>query len=243
VKLHLLLDHNGHLPAFAVITEGKKHEIKVAHEIDFTPVTTLVIDRGYTDYQWFVKLTPEKVQFCLYFGWSAAGFQLIWTALIGNIPGLNCEGHLKEQGSKSRSVAPGKKICHPYFVFCGVEEVGKRLWHNAVPYSFARLAIFGPRYGCRSVACSGPRGGNRPGPILSQILVRTLPRFSNDPNWVSETTRSGRGPVRIAQANRPKWYCRTRIRRCRTALAPFMKLPPPPIRPLPQVHAATPVVR
>lgn len=63
VKLHLLLDHNGHLPAFAVITEGKKHEIKVAREIDFTPGTTLVIDRGYTDYQWFVKLTQGKVHF------------------------------------------------------------------------------------------------------------------------------------------------------------------------------------
>ena len=63
VKLHLLLDHNGHLPAFAVVTEGKKHEIKVAREIDFVPGTTLVIDRGYTDYQWFVKLTQEKVHF------------------------------------------------------------------------------------------------------------------------------------------------------------------------------------
>jgi hypothetical protein len=63
VKLHLLLDHNGHLPAFAVVTEGKKHEIQVAREIAFTPGTTLVIDRGYTDYEWFVKLTQRKVHF------------------------------------------------------------------------------------------------------------------------------------------------------------------------------------
>jgi hypothetical protein len=63
VKLHLLLDHQGHLPAFAVVTEGKKHEIQVAREIDFTPGTTLVIDRGYTDYQWFAKLTQRKVHF------------------------------------------------------------------------------------------------------------------------------------------------------------------------------------
>jgi hypothetical protein len=63
VKLHLLLDHNGHLPAFGVITEGKKHEIQVAREMEFTPGTTVVIDRGYTDYQWFVDLTKRKVQF------------------------------------------------------------------------------------------------------------------------------------------------------------------------------------
>ena len=61
MKLHLLLDHNGHLPAFGVVSEGKKHEIQVAREMDFTPGTTLVIDRGYTDYQWFVKLTQRKV--------------------------------------------------------------------------------------------------------------------------------------------------------------------------------------
>ena len=29
VKLHLLLDHDGHLPCYAVITEGKQHEINV----------------------------------------------------------------------------------------------------------------------------------------------------------------------------------------------------------------------
>jgi len=63
VKLHLLLDHQGHLPAFAVVTEGKKHEIQVAREIDFTPGTTLVIDRGYTDYEWFAKLTQRAVHF------------------------------------------------------------------------------------------------------------------------------------------------------------------------------------
>src|SRR5580700_3870167 len=63
VKLHLLLDHNGRLPAFGVVTEGKKHEIQVAREMDFTPGTTLVIDRGYTDYQWFVNLTQRKVHF------------------------------------------------------------------------------------------------------------------------------------------------------------------------------------
>ena len=30
IKLHLLLDHDGYLPSFAVVTEGKTSEIKVA---------------------------------------------------------------------------------------------------------------------------------------------------------------------------------------------------------------------
>jgi hypothetical protein len=30
IKLHLLLDHDGYLPSFAVVTEGKTSQIKVA---------------------------------------------------------------------------------------------------------------------------------------------------------------------------------------------------------------------
>jgi hypothetical protein len=33
VKLHLLLDHDGYLPSFAVITEGKKHEVRVVRRL------------------------------------------------------------------------------------------------------------------------------------------------------------------------------------------------------------------
>lgn len=63
VKLHLLLDHAGHLPCFAVVTEGKQHEMQVARQLHFAPGTILAIDRGYTDYQWFAKLTEDGVYF------------------------------------------------------------------------------------------------------------------------------------------------------------------------------------
>jgi len=63
VKLHLLLDHDGYLPSFAVITEGKKHEVRVARQMQFAPGAILVFDRGYTDYQWFANLTKQAVHF------------------------------------------------------------------------------------------------------------------------------------------------------------------------------------
>ena len=63
VKLHLLLDHDGYLPSFAVITEGKKHEVRVARQMRFSPGTILVFDRGYTDYLWFVSLMQQGVYF------------------------------------------------------------------------------------------------------------------------------------------------------------------------------------
>jgi hypothetical protein len=61
VKLHLLLDHDGYLPCFAVITEGRRHEVKVAQTLTFPPGAILVIDRGYTDYRWFAALTREGI--------------------------------------------------------------------------------------------------------------------------------------------------------------------------------------
>ena len=63
VKLHLLLDHDGYLPSFAVITEGKKHEVRVARQMQFARGTILAFDRGYTDYEWFMSLTEQGVYF------------------------------------------------------------------------------------------------------------------------------------------------------------------------------------
>ena len=63
VKLHLLLDHDGYLPSYAVITEGKKHEVRVARQMRFAPGTILVFDRGYTDYEWFASLLQQGVYF------------------------------------------------------------------------------------------------------------------------------------------------------------------------------------
>ena len=63
VKLHLLLDHDGYLPKFAVITTGKKHDITVARTLQFEAGTILVIDKGYADYAWWKRITEQGVFF------------------------------------------------------------------------------------------------------------------------------------------------------------------------------------
>lgn len=63
VKLHLLLDHDGYLPTFAVVTEGKTHELKVARRLAFEPGAVVVFDRAYTDYDWFAELGRRGVFF------------------------------------------------------------------------------------------------------------------------------------------------------------------------------------
>jgi hypothetical protein len=63
VKLHLVLDHDGYLPRFGIITEGKVHDVKAAHQIHFAPGTVMVDDRGYNDYRLFAKWTDASVFF------------------------------------------------------------------------------------------------------------------------------------------------------------------------------------
>lgn len=63
VKLHLILDHDGYLPSFAVITNGKCHDVNVAYLVKFDPGTIVVDDRGYNDYHLFAKWTDEGVFF------------------------------------------------------------------------------------------------------------------------------------------------------------------------------------
>jgi hypothetical protein len=63
VKLHLLLDHQGYLPQFMVITPGKRQEIEVARRLRFQPGTILIMDRAYVDYAWFERLTRQGVFF------------------------------------------------------------------------------------------------------------------------------------------------------------------------------------
>lgn len=63
VKLHLVLDHDGYLPCFGVITDGKVQDVKVAHQLAFAPGTVVVDDRGYNDYRLFAEWTKTGVFF------------------------------------------------------------------------------------------------------------------------------------------------------------------------------------
>jgi hypothetical protein len=63
IKLHLLLDHDGYLPSFAEVTEGKYSELNVARDLRLKAGTILAVDRGYNDYVWFGQLTKDGVFF------------------------------------------------------------------------------------------------------------------------------------------------------------------------------------
>jgi hypothetical protein len=63
VKLHLLLDHEGYLPVFGHVTDGKVGDVKVAQNLDFPRGSIVALDRGYTDYHLFTRWTRAGVFF------------------------------------------------------------------------------------------------------------------------------------------------------------------------------------
>jgi hypothetical protein len=63
VKLHLLLDHDGYLPTYALITEGKTHEVNIARQIRLPSKSIVAIDRGYYDFSLFGFWTANEIYF------------------------------------------------------------------------------------------------------------------------------------------------------------------------------------
>jgi len=63
IKLHLLLDHDGYLPTFAYISNGKKHDVTIARQVPLSPHSIVAMDRGYNDYRLYAEWTENQIFF------------------------------------------------------------------------------------------------------------------------------------------------------------------------------------
>jgi len=68
IKLHTLLDHNGCLPCYMSMSDGKKHDVMFAKNEEFglpdlPPDSILTADRGYIDYRWLYSLHCKGTTF------------------------------------------------------------------------------------------------------------------------------------------------------------------------------------
>ena len=61
IKLHAVLDYDTGLPTYAVITEGKKHDVTQAKQVNFSAGSVLVVDRAYVDFEWLNVLDSTGV--------------------------------------------------------------------------------------------------------------------------------------------------------------------------------------
>jgi hypothetical protein len=60
-KLHLGLDHDGLIPAFAEVSGGLESEMDVADAFAFPQGSVVVFDRGYSRYTWHKQLTERGI--------------------------------------------------------------------------------------------------------------------------------------------------------------------------------------
>jgi hypothetical protein len=63
VKAHVLLDHDDYLPAYVLLTEAKRSDVRLADSFRLNPGSIVAIDRGYIDYALFARWSMAGVFF------------------------------------------------------------------------------------------------------------------------------------------------------------------------------------
>lgn len=113
VKLHVGLDHRGHLPAFATMTDGRTSDISVARSLTLPKGSIVVVDKGYNDYSWFTDLTNQGVFFVARQKKDAL-YKVTHRRHVSGVDGVICDQTIELTGLKSHreSLAPLRRIAY-----------------------------------------------------------------------------------------------------------------------------------
>ena len=65
IKLHTVLDFDGCMPSFLEMSDGKKHDVKAAREMEFLKGSVVVANRAYVDFSWMNTLDEQGVLFVI----------------------------------------------------------------------------------------------------------------------------------------------------------------------------------
>jgi hypothetical protein len=63
VKVHVLLDHDDYMPAFAVITEARRADVRIAPRLALNSGSIVAMDRAYNDFKLFARWCDQGVYF------------------------------------------------------------------------------------------------------------------------------------------------------------------------------------
>ena len=103
IKLHTLLDHEGHIPSFVRVTTGSTHDINEGRKLVLEPDSIVTFDRGYVDYTWFYKLALQDVYFVTRLKRGAA-FRVIGRREPPSLSGVTSDQTIRMTGSKPDSI-------------------------------------------------------------------------------------------------------------------------------------------
>ncbi len=90
VKLHLLMDLTGNIPAFFVISDGKMHDVNFLDMVDFETGAYYIMDRGYIDYKRLYKI-HQAVAFFVTRAKSNAAWKRLYSNPVDKSTGIRCD--------------------------------------------------------------------------------------------------------------------------------------------------------
>ena len=102
VKLHVGLDHDGLLPSFVALTEGKTHDVTIGRTLSLPAESIVVVDRGYTDYAWFKALADKGIFFVIRQKKNAR-YRVTERRAVPKGKGLLCDQTIQITGTKAKS--------------------------------------------------------------------------------------------------------------------------------------------
>ena len=105
VKLHLLLDHDGYLPDFAVITTGKTTDVATARHFTLPAGSIVAIDRAYCDFDLFSQWNHSGVYFVTRLKDNAA-YKVIDDRLLPHRLNIRADQIIRFTGPKTRLKYP-----------------------------------------------------------------------------------------------------------------------------------------
>ncbi len=105
IKLHVGLNHNGFLPEFVTVTEGKNHDVTVGRTLKFPKGSIVAIDKGYNDYSWFNQLTEKGIFFVTRLK-SNAAYRVVSRAPVIKSKGVTCDQVIKFTGVQTSKKCP-----------------------------------------------------------------------------------------------------------------------------------------
>ena len=100
VKLHVGLDHDGLLPSFVTVTDGKSHDVTIGRTLELPIDSIVVMDRAYTDYTWFNALNDKGIFFVIRQKRNAT-YRVIERRDVEKAKGLTCDQTILITGAKA----------------------------------------------------------------------------------------------------------------------------------------------
>jgi len=99
------LNHNGHLPVFVTVTEGKTHDVTIGRTLAFTRGSIIVVDKGYTDYAWYKQLTDVGIFFVTRLK-SNAAYRVVSRQSVAKNKGLTSDQIIEFSGVQTAKKCP-----------------------------------------------------------------------------------------------------------------------------------------